>query len=96
MGRAGRSGEEGWCHLFLCNTDFLRLRSLGHAEGIDCCQVEALLEEVFQTDYTSFSGRKRQGLEPQGSYGVLGIPQLGSRLDTKEEVLETVLSYVEV
>lgn len=96
MGRAGRSGEEGNCHLFLSNLDFLRLRSLGHAEALDTCQVHRLLEEVFLSDFCS-SRKKSQGIvHPSGTYGILEIPELVAKLDAKEEVLETLLSYIEV
>lgn len=96
VGRAGRSGDEGFCHLFLCDTDFRRLRSLAFAEAIDTCQVEAFLEDIFCSDHCSFSKRRSKGAEPSGAYGILEIPQLVSRLDAKEEVLETILAYLEV
>lgn len=96
VGRAGRSGGEGFCHLFLCDADFRRLRSLAFADGIDACQVEALLGEVFSSDFCCHSRRKTKGLEPQGRFGIVDIPQIVSRIDAKEEVLETILSYVEV
>ena len=96
VGRAGRSGEEGHCHLFLCDLDFQRLRSLGHADGIDACQVAALLQEVFCTDHCAYSKRKGQSSEGKGRFGILEIPELVLKLDMKEEVIETILSYVEV
>ena len=34
IGRAGRDGREAWCHLFLDDADFRRLRSLGHSDRV--------------------------------------------------------------
>lgn len=96
MGRAGRSGEEGHCHLFLCDLDFQRLRSLGHADGIDACQITVLLQEVFCTDFGAYSKKRAHASEGKGRFGILEIPELVSKLDMKEEVLETILSYIEV
>lgn len=56
-----------------------------------------LLEEVFCGDHTARSLRKnRAATEAAGRFGVVSMPQLVQRLDIKEEVLETLLSYIEV
>lgn len=47
VGRAGRSGEEGRCHLFLSNPDYLRLRSLSHSDGVDSCQATSSFLAIF-------------------------------------------------
>lgn len=47
IGRAGRDGSEAFCHLFLDDADFVRLRSLAHSDGIDQPSVAAFLEAVF-------------------------------------------------
>lgn len=96
MGRAGRDGQPSTCHLFLSDPDFTQLRSVAHADGIDSCQVEALLEEVFCADHAAFTKKRSAHTEGKGTYGVLEIAPLVSKLDMKEEVLETILSYIEV
>ena len=48
VGRAGRDGSEAYCHLFLDDADFLRLRSLAHSDGIDQDSVAAFLTAVFE------------------------------------------------
>jgi hypothetical protein len=59
--------------------------------------VAVLLEEVFCGDHTARSLRKnRAPTEAAGRFGVVSVPQLVQRLDIKEEVLETLLSYIEV
>ena len=47
MGRAGRDGCEAACTAFLDDGDFLRLRSLAHADGTDQPNVHSFLEAVF-------------------------------------------------
>lgn len=57
----------------------------------------SLLEEVFCGDHTAHSLRKnRAPSQAGGRFGVLSAPQLVQRLDVKEEVIETILSYIEV
>lgn len=81
VGRAGRSGEEGWGHMFLSDSDFRKLRSLGHADEVDAGQVESLLRIIF---------------EPDQQYAVIPISKTVNELDMKEEVLDTLISYLEV
>lgn len=47
VGRAGRDGCEAACTAFLDDGDFLRLRSLAHADGTDQPNVHSFLEAVF-------------------------------------------------
>ena len=47
VGRAGRDGTEASCFAFLDDGDFLRLRSLAHADGINVGNVQSFLEAVF-------------------------------------------------
>ena len=81
VGRAGRSEEEAWAHLFLNDSDFRKLRSLGHSDEIDAGQVESLLKEIF---------------DPDLQYILLPISKTVNELDMKEEVLDTLISYLEV
>ena len=68
------------------------------AELLALAQVRDLLKGVFETDHCAASkrGAEKVGEEPAGRFGVLGVAQLGQQLDMKEEVMETLLSYLEV
>ena len=39
VGRAGRDGKPAYCHLFLCDQDFVKIHSLAHSDGLDRWQV---------------------------------------------------------
>lgn len=57
VGRAGRDGAPANCHLLLDDTDFVRMHSLSHSDGVDCWQVDALLARVGCVGWESASGR---------------------------------------
>ena len=102
IGRAGRDGSESFCHLFLDDADFLRLRSLAHSDGIDATNALAFLEAVFENNQSQASARGVSAAEggEDGSrvtpiYGTLAVAQVAEQCDMKEEVMETLLSYLE-
>ena len=68
------------------------------AELLALAQVRDLLKEVFETDHCTASkrGAEKLGAEPAGRFAALGVAQLSQQLDMKEEVMETLLSYLEV
>lgn len=49
VGRAGRDGSEGRCHLFLDDADFVRLRSLAGSSSAEPRAVAAFVRLVFET-----------------------------------------------
>lgn len=92
VGRAGRDGSEAMCHLFLDDADFRRLRSLSHSDAVSATSVMQFLETVFPPDDSDEEA-------PQGErdcYAVLGAEELACNLDMKAEVMETLLTYLEV
>ena len=98
VGRAGRDGQEAQCHLFLDDADFRRLHSLSSSDSVAASSVCAFLEEAFQAAEESAPAAEH-GAEPAGqSYGVavLAAQQLSRSMDLKMEVMETLLSYLEV
>ena len=98
VGRAGRDGQEAQCHLFLDDADFRRLHSLSSSDSVAASSVHAFLEEAFQAAEESAPAAE-PGAEPAGlSYGVavLAAQQLSRSMDLKTEVMETLLSYLEV
>ena len=111
IGRAGRNGSESFCHLFLDDSDFFRLRSLAHSDGIDASNARAFLEAVFEHQPAHLAGntscsRPEGQLEPMAGsedagpsrpvFGTLAVDQVAEACDMKEEVMETLLSYLEV
>ena len=105
IGRAGRDGSESYCHLFLDDADFLRLRSLAHSDGIDATNALAFLEAVFDNKQAQqataaaagvgAAARGGGGCRETPSYGTLAVAQVAEQCDMKEEVMETLLSYLE-
>ncbi|KAK9804407.1 hypothetical protein WJX72_011416 [[Myrmecia] bisecta] len=89
VGRAGRDGEEACCYLFLDDADFLRLRSLSHSDGVEVHSVCALLEAVFPPR----PDPPQQGDGP--AYGLVPVKEMCRQADMKQEVMETLLSYLE-
>lgn len=104
IGRAGRDGSESYCHLFLDDADFLRLRSLAHSDGIDATNALAFLEAVFESNQFEQAAAWGVGAAEGGGggagvipvYGTLAVAQVAEKCDMKEEVMETLLSYLEV
>ena len=93
MGRAGRDGSESYCHLFLDDADFLRLRSLAHSDGIESSNALAFLEAIFDQN-PDYEAGAEQGTKP--GYGMLDVARVAEECDMKQEVMETLLSYLEV
>ena len=93
IGRAGRDGSESYCHLFLDDADFLRLRSLAHSDGIEASNALALLQAVF----AHHSGGQAGDQGGEGPlYGTVAVAEVAEQCDMKQEVMETLLSYLEV
>ncbi len=92
VGRAGRDGSEALCHLFLDDADFRRLRSLSHSDAVSAASVLQFLDTVFVMDETE--GEASEG--ECSRYTVLGADELACSLDMKAEVMETLLTYLEV
>ncbi|KAL3690660.1 hypothetical protein R1sor_004311 [Riccia sorocarpa] len=88
-GRAGRDGKPAFCHLFLDDNDYLKLRSLAHSEGVDQNAVANALSHIFRTKQSS----SEQLINRLNSLVIEGSTK---EFDMKEEVLETILSYLEV
>lgn len=84
-GRAGRDGRLAYCHLFLDDITYFKIRSLAYSDGADEDAVNNFLCELF----VSYKDT------PKHVYS-LNIAS-GSRIfDLKEEVMATILSYLEI
>jgi ATP-dependent DNA helicase Q4 len=53
IGRAGRDGQAAFCHLFLDDLDFQRLRSLCFADGIERSAIASIVRQLFVPTATS-------------------------------------------
>ena len=97
IGRAGRDGSEATCHAFLDDSDYRRLRSLAHADGAAEHAVSVLLHAVFQ-EHLRAKRRGGQAAGPRaiGSFGVVHIAALQLQADMREEIMDTLLGYLEV
>ena len=99
VGRAGRDGQEAQCHLFLDDADFRRLRSLNSSDGVASSSVLAFLEAAFEAaEEATPQAEGGQEVAAQAGLGVAVLPaqELSRSLDLKAEVMETLLSYLEV
>lgn len=99
VGRAGRDGQEAQCHLFLDDADFRRLHSLSNSDAVAQSSVQAFLEAGFQA--AEDAGPRSDGDEEGGPQESLGVAVLAAQetsrtMDLKPEVMETLLSYLEV
>eukprot|EP01117_Protostelium_nocturnum_P014679 TRINITY_DN5611_c0_g1_i1.p1 TRINITY_DN5611_c0_g1~~TRINITY_DN5611_c0_g1_i1.p1 ORF type:complete len:1130 (+),score=483.94 TRINITY_DN5611_c0_g1_i1:77-3466(+) len=81
IGRAGRDGLPSYCHLFLDDNDYLRIRSQAYDDNIDLTIVKKLLQKVFDEK------KKVVGLS---------IEQIELEFDVKKEIIFTILSFLEL
>ncbi|KAM6562477.1 hypothetical protein CsatB_022475 [Cannabis sativa] len=85
IGRAGRDGRSSYCHLFLDDDTYFKLRSLMFSEGVDQYAVDKFLSQVFTNDNKS-----------QGKIFSLVKESASCKLDMKEEVMFTLLTQLEL
>ncbi|KAI7826146.1 hypothetical protein BC939DRAFT_475845 [Gamsiella multidivaricata] len=83
IGRSGRDGEKAYCHMFLNQDDYLRLRSLAYADGMDWGTVLRLVKKLFSRkgiadplsmqsgkgSSTKAVSKKRRGIGNKGADG---------------------------
>eukprot|EP00884_Botryococcus_braunii_P022637 jgi/Botrbrau1/9057/Bobra.0376s0031.1 len=81
VGRAGRDGAEAKAHAYVLDGDFYRLRSLAHSDLALQSAIEALLQSVLSAGV--------------GTFVIIPVEQSTTDLDMKEEVIDTLLSYLE-
>ncbi|XP_077211920.1 DEAD/DEAH box RNA helicase family protein [Tasmannia lanceolata] len=85
IGRAGRDGSLSYCHLLLDDITYFRLRSLSYSDGVDEYAVNKLICEVFNND-----------LKLPGNVCSLIKESSSQKFDMKEEVMLTILTYLEL
>ncbi|PON64792.1 DNA helicase, ATP-dependent [Parasponia andersonii] len=85
IGRAGRDGRSSFCHLFLDDDTYFKLRSLMFSDGVDQYAVDKFLSQVFTDDNSS-----------QGKICSLVKENASRKFDMKEEVMFTLLTQLEL
>ncbi|XP_022776263.1 ATP-dependent DNA helicase Q-like 5 [Durio zibethinus] len=85
IGRGGRDGRLSYCHLFLDDMTYYKLRSLMHSDGVDEFAVNKFLCQVFADD-TNSRGKVCSLVKESGS----------RKFDMKEEVMLTLLTHLEL
>ncbi|KAJ4961023.1 hypothetical protein NE237_020933 [Protea cynaroides] len=84
-GRAGRDGRLSYCHLLFDELTYFKLRSLLYSDGVDEYAVNRLLGQIFSNS-TNLHGKICSLVKETAS----------RKLDMKEQVILTVLTYLEV
>ncbi|EOY00836.1 DEAD/DEAH box RNA helicase family protein isoform 3 [Theobroma cacao] len=85
IGRGGRDGRLSYCHLFLDDVTYYKLRSLMHSDGVDEYAVNKFLCQVFADDTNS-----------HGKVCSLIKESASRKFDMKEEVMLTLLTHLEL
>eukprot|EP00873_Tetraselmis_striata_P020100 jgi/Tetstr1/440364/TSEL_028699.t1 len=94
VGRAGRDGSEAKCVLMMDDQAFLRFRSLAYGDCVDAPALELLLSEVF-SPLTKRASKRKAADASRPVYGILPRKPVSTSTDIKEEVIETVLAYLQ-
>ncbi|KAJ1948752.1 hypothetical protein IWQ62_006847, partial [Dispira parvispora] len=90
-GRCGRDGQMAYCHLFLDNDDYLRLRSLSYSDTIEPSQVRRWCYQVFNP-LTRSAHRPTQCT----AFTIVNTEGDCQNLDIKPDMARNLLSYLEV
>ncbi|KAL5552500.1 hypothetical protein UlMin_039901 [Ulmus minor] len=84
IGRAGRDGRLSYCHLFLDDDTYFKLRSLMFCDGVDRYAVDKFISQVFA------------GENSRGKIRSLVKESASRKFDMKEEVMFTLLTQMEL
>ncbi|KAK9108420.1 hypothetical protein Syun_024431 [Stephania yunnanensis] len=85
IGRAGRDGRLAYCHLFIDDGTYFKLRSFCYSDGVDEHAVNKFLSHVFG-----------DGVNSHGKVHSIVKESASRKFDIKEEVMLTMLTYLEL
>ncbi|ORX93962.1 P-loop containing nucleoside triphosphate hydrolase protein [Basidiobolus meristosporus CBS 931.73] len=100
IGRSGRDGLPSYCHMFVDQEDFTKLRSLAYSDSVDEIAIRRLLFKVFPNSVKTEESREEGENMAAGRtlsrplQLCLSMDGLEADLDIKREVIETLLSYM--
>ncbi len=94
IGRAGRDGKEAYCHVLFSDADFRSHHSLAHSNGLELVQIRGLLRMIFRRDKNEVEVTTSTGGAVR--HVSVRLKDVCARLDLREEVVETLLSLLEV
>ncbi|XP_076764353.1 recQ4 helicase [Xylocopa sonorina] len=99
VGRAGRDGLLAHCHLFLNpkeDNDKWELRRHIYANGVDRHSIRRLLQKVFIPCSCAKLREKNAGRRCPGHEVAIPIDETVAALDISEEIISTLLCYLEL
>ncbi|XP_066588951.1 ATP-dependent DNA helicase Q4 [Prorops nasuta] len=99
VGRAGRDGLPAHCHLFLSsqeNSDKWELQRHIYANGVDRHMIRKLLQKVFLPCSCTNEADKAAGRRCPGHEVAIPIDETVRALDIPEEMISTLLCYLEL
>ena len=79
--------------MFLDDADFISIPSIAQSDRIQPSNALTFLQEVFKQSHEASEDPGQAG---RREYGTLLVARVSEECDMKEEVMETLLSYLEV
>jgi hypothetical protein len=86
VGRAGRDGQNSFCHCFYSEKDVLRQRSLTEKDTMDFFTLESMVEKIF--------GKGKKKHKPN-TFVALPLDEIQQELNINKAVVSTMLSQLE-
>ncbi len=96
IGRAGRDGKEAYCHVLFSDSDFRSHHSLAHSNGLELVQIRGLLRTIFCIEEKEGEAMTSSNMGAVVRHVSVRLKDVCTRLDLREEVVETLLSLLEV
>ncbi|XP_012279465.1 ATP-dependent DNA helicase Q4 [Orussus abietinus] len=99
VGRAGRDGLPAHCHLFSNpreEGDMWELRRHIYANGVDRHVLRQLIQKIFVKCGCTEAGRCKNGQRCPGHEVAIPVDETVNALDTSEEIISTLLCYLEL
>jgi ATP-dependent DNA helicase RecQ len=89
IGRAGRDGQDSYCDIFLCASDWPLLESFARSDTVEPDVVKNLLNTLFTTG-------PKGNLYPPGTERIISHRKLSDEFDVSENTVTMLLAFVDV